>query len=119
MTHEQYREIFRIIDGALWEDAIARNSEGWIKPKEARIRLLENSRRDAKKILSAYIDQSTERMKAVITSKSFSRLPLPKREVPAETKSGLLLSLLPIIAELAVHAIEQEPDVPPGSSPSP
>ena len=114
MTHEQYREIFKIIDDALWNDATGRDGDAFVLSREARIKNLDNTCRDAKTIISAYIGQSVERIKTIITSESFGRLPLPRREPPAQKQADPALSLYPLFAEFMANAISQsfQPDDP-------
>ena len=84
MTNEQYREIFRIIDESLWEIINMRYSDGELAPIGKRISLMDRYCEDAKKILSEYIDRSSERMHSLLKSDAFKRFPATRPEAQAE-----------------------------------
>lgn len=77
MNHDQFREIFRIIDESIWEIINMRYSDDELAPLGKRISLMDRYCEDAKKILSEYIDRSSERMRRLLDSDAFKRFPAP------------------------------------------
>ena len=84
MTYEQYKKVFASIDAGLWELANAAH-----QPIAQRIQSLERDGDRTKAILAEYVDRSVERMQALLTAKSFSKLPMPRRRIPIWTRLSI------------------------------
>ncbi len=76
MEHERYRKLFAAIDDALWHITVERRSDGFYPSRAKRSEVLE----DTKKILTAYIDISTDRMQKLLADEAFARFPLSTKE---------------------------------------
>ena len=107
MTHEQYREIFRIIDEGLWTDICKHDADGLLEPFDKRLDAIRRSCEDAKKILSEYIDRSSERMLGMVTSEAFRRFPAPIEPPSQQMIADRLLSLLTTLVTQAENEASQ------------
>lgn len=112
MTYEQYREIFHIIDDYLWEIITERKSDGSLRSLDARLDKISQRCEESKKILSEYIDRSSERMRRMVTSEPFRRFPMPTAPTPQRTQSDRNLSLLSTVALLSAIEAAQASDAP-------
>ena len=97
MTYEQYLRIFRIIDEILWEIIGETDGDGELVPFDKRLSSLRTNCEQAKKIISEYLDRSSEMMAELVTSEAFRRFPAPTTQSSPQT-TGLLLPLLSAIA---------------------
>lgn len=110
MTHEQYREIFRIIDESLWEIICERDSDGWLKPFDYRIATMHQKCDEAKKIISEYMDRHSEMMEKMVTSEAFHRFPAPKRPPNQSTQESQRSLPFPIASWLEASEDQQAAD---------
>ena len=110
MKHDQFREIFRIIDESLWEDICERDSDGWLKSFDCRIAAMRQKCDEAKQIISEYLDRYSEMMEKMITSEAFRRFPAPTAPENPQTQADLNLSRLSMLAALAASEVSQAAD---------
>lgn len=84
MTYKQYQKIFAIIDAGIWESAVTTDQS-----ISQRVQNIEKDGERTKDILAEYIDRSVERMRALLTTERFSKLPTPRKRIPI----GMRLSI--------------------------
>lgn len=115
MNHDQFREIFRIIDESIWEIINMRYSDDELVPLGKRISLMDRCCEDAKKILSEYIDRSSERMRRLLDSDAFKRFPAARSEAQAEMIPPRQTPLFPTSGSREAFSDLQERDGHPAS----
>ena len=112
MTYEQYLRIFRIIDEILWEIIGETDGDGELVPFDKRLSSLRTNCEQAKKIISEYLDRSSEMMAELVTSEAFQRFPAPTMQSSPQTTELLLTLLSAIAAQRWVSEAVQASDVP-------
>lgn len=110
MSYEQYLRIFRIIDEILWEIISETDRDGELVPFEKRLAGLRTNCEQAKKIISEYMDRSSEMMAELVTSEAFRRFPAPTTQSPPQMTESLLPLLSAIAAQRWAYEAAQASD---------
>ena len=86
-ANRSYRRIFSEINEILWErveasiDVDVLNTVGEFNAIDFKAARIERKAEDAKKVITAYIDQQTAMMCKLIRESRFSRFPMPRRRI--------------------------------------
>lgn len=120
MKHEDFRKIFRIIDEAIWDDLNQRGNDGeLLGTLKKRLFLMDRYCEDAKNIIAAYIDSSSERIHRLVESGAFKRFPAATTEVQPELTASPRTPHWTTSEPHGVFSDLPAPDGHPESDPSP
>lgn len=103
-TYEHYKDIFRLIDDALYDQIAYRGKGGGAASIDSRVKRIELEKKRAQKIIAAYIDERAAMIQKIILDDRFARIPMPDQPTHPE-----LMSADPLLQRL-VSASSALPD---------
>lgn len=87
-TYEHYRDIFRLIDDALYDQIAYRGKDGGAASIDSRVARIKTEKERAQKIITAYIDERAAMIQKIILDDRFARIPMPDQPIHQEQMSG-------------------------------
>lgn len=112
-TYEHYKDIFRLIDDALYDQIAYRGKSGSAASVDSRLTRIETEKARAQKIIAAYIDERAAMIQKIILDDRFARIPMPDQPVHQEQMSAdPLLQRLVSVASALPDELIPETDAP-------
>ena len=119
-TYEHYKDIFRLIDDALYDQIAYRGKCGGATSIESRVKRINLEKERAQKIIAAYMDERAAMIQKIILDDRFARIPMPDQPTHQEPMNAdpLLQRLISAANELTDELIP-ETDAPQGRGRTP
>lgn len=112
-TYEHYKDIFRLIDDALYDQIAYRDKSGSAAARETRINRIDLEKKRAQKVITAYIDERAAMIQKIILDDRFARIPMPDLPAHQEQTSAdpLLQRLVSVASVLPDESIPETDDL--------